>query len=174
MNKVILVDENDQEIGSEEKLKAHVDGKLHRAFSVFIFNSKNELLLQQRALEKYHSGGLWTNTVCSHPAPGEDINASSQKRLMEEMGFTTKTKEIYSFLYKSEFENGLTEHEFDHVFIGSYDSDPIPNPEEVMDFKWISIDDLRIDMERNPSNYTTWFRLIMKNKEFLDSAILEK
>lgn len=166
-NTVVLVDELDHEIGTEEKLKAHVDGKLHRAFSVFIFNSKNELLLQQRAQKKYHSGGLWTNTVCGHPNPGEDLDVAAKRRMTEEMGFTAPVKEIFSFVYKSDYENGLTEHEFDHVFFGRYDGEPKPNPEEVMAYKWIAIAELNEDVARHPGNYTTWFKMILKNNKFL-------
>ena len=166
---VVLVDKNDDEIGVEEKIKAHKEGKLHRAFSIFIFNSKGELLLQQRAKEKYHSGGLWTNTVCSHPAPGEKLEEATKRRLNEEMGFTTETKEIFSFIYQSEYENGLTEHEFDHIFVGNYDNDPDINKEEAMDHKWISIDELNKDIKTNPDNYTTWFKIILENEIFLRS-----
>src|SRR5690349_15951298 len=128
---VILVDENDKAVGSAEKMKAHVKGMLHRAFSVFIFNTKGEMLLQQRALNKYHSGGLWTNACCSHPSPGEEIAASAVKRLSEELGFQTTIEKAFEFLYKADFDNGLTEHEFDHVFIGHYDGDINFCPEEV-------------------------------------------
>ena len=164
-----MVDKNDNEIGVEEKIKAHKEGKLHRAFSVFIFNSKDELLLQQRAKEKYHSGGLWTNTVCSHPTPGEKLEEATERRLREEMGFTTQTKETFSFIYRSEYKNGLTEHEFDHIFVGNYNNDPNINREEVMDHKWISMDELNKDIKINPDNYTTWFKIILENKDFLRS-----
>ncbi len=164
---VILVDELDNEIGLEEKIKAHKRGLLHRAFSIFIFNKKGELLLQQRAKSKYHSGGLWTNTVCSHPLPNEDIFNSTKRRLNEEMGFSVEVREIFSFIYKSEYENGLTEYEYDHVFIGYYDNDPIINKEEVEDFKWITIESLEKDIKENPKNYTTWFKKILENKDFL-------
>ena len=131
MADVILVDENDTPIGICEKLEAHKKKLLHRAFSVFIFNDKNELLLQRRAISKYHSGGLWTNTVCSHPAPGEDTISAAHRRLVEEMGFDTEVKEVFTFSYKHEFDNGITENEFDHVIVGKYNNDPISNPEEV-------------------------------------------
>ena len=135
---VILVDENDIAIGSMEKLEAHQKGILHRAFSVFIFNSNNELLLQRRALTKYHSSGLWTNTCCSHPQPNEDTLAAANRRLKEEMGMQTSLTHKTSFIYKTNFDNGLTEHEFDHVFIGHTDTNPTINPEEVDSYKWIS------------------------------------
>ena len=166
-SKVILVDENDKEIGTCEKLKAHKEGKLHRAFSIFIFNSKGELLLQQRAKEKYHSGGLWTNTVCSHPEPNKDILKSIKSRLKEEMGFSTKVKELFSFIYKSDYKNGLIEYEFDHVFFGLYEKNPKPNPEEVMDFKWIKIEDIKNDINNNPNKYTSWFKVILENSNFI-------
>ena len=133
-HEVILVDEQDQEIGVMEKMEAHRQGLLHRAFSVFIFNEKGEMLLQQRSLDKYHSGGLWTNACCSHPRPGEDIQRAAQRRLHEELGFVTSIEEIFDFIYKSPFDNGLTEHEFDHVFIGVYDDVIEPNQKEVKDF----------------------------------------
>ncbi len=168
---VILVDESDNEIGTCEKLKANKDAKLHRAFSIFIFNKKGELLLQQRAVEKYHSGGLWTNTVCSHPEPNKNILESAKNRLMEEMGFQTELKELFSFIYKSDYTNGLTEHEFDHVFIGYYDKTPKPNPDEVMDYKWMKIADIKQDITKNPNNYTSWFKVILENEKFIDKII---
>lgn len=164
---VILVDELDNEIGSEEKIKAHKKGLLHRAFSIFIFNKKGELLLQQRAKSKYHSGGLLTNTVCSHPLPNENISDAVTRRLKEEMRFDTELKEIFSFIYKSEYENGLTEYEFDHVFIGYYNSNPIPNIEEVENYKWVTMEYLKKDIEENQTKYTTWFKKILENKDFL-------
>lgn len=167
LQNVILVDRNNNQIWVCEKMKAHIDGKLHRAFSIFIFNSDNELLLQQRAETKYHSGGLWTNTVCSHPKPDEDISLNAKQRLHEELWFTTDIKELFSFYYKSDYVNWLTEHEYDHVFVWHYDNNPIPNKEEVMDYKWITIEDLLIDVKKNPNNYTSWFRIILEDKEFL-------
>lgn len=167
MKEVILVDRNDNEIGVCEKIKAHKDGKLHRAFSVFTFNSKEELLIQRRAKEKYHSGGLWTNTVCSHPKPRENLEKGIKQRMIEEMGFSTEVEKIFSFLYKSDYENGLTEHEYDHVFISYYDNTPEPNPEEVMDYDWVKIDDIKKDIKNNPEKYTTWFKIILENEEFL-------
>jgi isopentenyl-diphosphate Delta-isomerase len=139
LNEVILVDEQDVEIGSMEKLEVHQKGLLHRAFSVFVFNDKQELLLQQRALEKYHSPALWTNTCCSHPSPGETTISAARRRLQEEMGFDTELDFAFHFTYKAEFENGLTEHEFDHVFIGTFNDHFIPNPAEVMDIRYESM-----------------------------------
>jgi len=159
---VILVDENDIAIGSMEKLEAHQKGILHRAFSVFIFNNKNELLLQRRALTKYHSAGLWTNTCCSHPQPNEDTLAAANRRLKEEMGMQTALTHKTSFIYKTNFDNGLTEHEFDHVFIGNTDTNPIINSEEVDSFKWISLEELKADIKSNPKLYTSWFKIAME------------
>lgn len=165
-NKVILVDKNDNELGVYDKMQAHIDGRLHRAFSAFIFNNKGEVLLQQRALDKYHSGGLWTNTVCSHPQPDENLVESVEKRLIEEMGFTTKVSPLFFFVYKYSFQNGLTEHELDHVFIGKYNKDPQPNSEEVSHYKWITINLLMQDIEQYPDSYTPWLRLILEHKKF--------
>lgn len=158
--RVILVDENDNEIGSEEKMKAHEDGgKLHRAFSIFIFNSKGELLLQKRAASKYHFGGLWTNACCSHPHPGEPIEKTVHDKLKQEMGMDTGLEEAFTFIYRAEADNGLTEHELDHVFIGRFDGEPEPNPEEADDWKWIGIGELQKDIKENPDEYTPWFKI---------------
>jgi isopentenyl-diphosphate delta-isomerase len=160
---VILVDENDQEIGTMEKQEAHEKGLLHRAFSVFIFNEKKELLLQQRALTKYHSAGLWTNTCCSHPRIGETIEQAAHRRLIEEMGFDCELSTKTSFIYKSAFENGLTEHEFDYVLVGSFNGEINFNPTEVKNFKWINLEELQIDLFQNNQNYTAWFKIIFDN-----------
>ncbi len=162
MEQVILVDEKDKELGLEEKIKAHEEGKLHRAFSVFVLNSKGQLMLQRRAISKYHSGGLWTNTCCSHPRPGEPVEKAAVRRLKEEMGFSCSLKELFSFIYKTGFDNGLMEHELDHVFVGTYDGQPKINPEEVAEYRWIELKDLLKDMKENPQNYTFWFKEIMK------------
>ena len=160
---VILVDENDQEIGTMEKQEAHEKGLLHRAFSVFVFNENKELLLQQRALTKYHSAGLWTNTCCSHPRIGETIEQAAHRRLMEEMGFDCDLSTKTSFIYKAAFENGLTEHEFDHVLVGSFNGEINFNPTEVKNFKWINLEELQIDLLQNNQNYTAWFKIIFDN-----------
>ncbi len=160
---VILVDENDQEIGTMEKQEAHEKGLLHRAFSVFVFNENKELLLQQRALTKYHSAGLWTNTCCSHPRIGETIEQAAHRRLMEEMGFDCDLSTKTSFIYKAAFENGLTEHEFDHVLVGSFNGEININPTEVKNFKWINLEELQIDLLQNNQNYTAWFKIIFDN-----------
>ncbi|MDP4845544.1 MAG: isopentenyl-diphosphate Delta-isomerase, partial [Salibacteraceae bacterium] len=146
MEKVILVNENDQAIGTMEKMEAHEKALLHRAFSVFIFNSKNEMLIHQRAFSKYHSGGLWTNACCSHPRENETAEQAAHRRLEEEMGFDCDINHQFSFVYKAELDQGLTEHEFDHVFTGIYESEIKPNPEEVAAFKYISISDLKKDL----------------------------
>ncbi|MCO4293136.1 isopentenyl-diphosphate Delta-isomerase [Solitalea sp. MAHUQ-68] len=160
---LLLVDENDNVIGYGDKLSVHERGDLHRAFSIFVFNEKNELLIQQRALEKYHSGGLWTNTCCSHPVKGEDLEITLHKKLEQEMGFDCPLSFQYKFIYKAAFDNGLTEHELDHVFVGKYNGAVKPNPEEVADFKWVSIDWLRSDVQLYPENYTEWFKKIIPN-----------
>lgn len=160
---VVLVDEKDNEIGTEEKIKAHEDGKLHRAFSIFVFNTEGKLLLQRRALSKYHCGGLWTNTCCSHPRKGELLEKAVHRRLKEEMGFDCELKEIFSFLYKAEFDNGLTENELDHVFIGIFEGEPLINKDEVEEFKWMGMDDLNKDISENPKSYTPWFKIAVKH-----------
>lgn len=157
MEQVILVNEQDEQIGLMEKQEAHLKGLLHRAFSVFIFNDKNQMLMQRRALSKYHSGGLWTNSCCSHPRDNENIDAAAKRRLQEELGFECKVEHVFSFTYKAELDNGLTEHEFDHVFIGRYSNDPNPNKNEVMDWEYVDLADLQLDIKENPERYTIWF-----------------
>lgn len=157
---VILVNEKDEKIGLMPKQEAHEKAQLHRAFSVFIFNNKNELMLQQRALDKYHSPGLWTNTCCSHQRDGESNIDAGKRRLQEEMGFITELKETISFIYKAPFDNGLTEHEFDHILTGHYNSVPSPNPTEVANWKWMTIPDIKKDIVLNPQSYTAWFKII--------------
>ncbi len=157
---VILVDENDNQIGLMPKMEAHEKAVLHRAFSVFIFNEKNELMLQQRALHKYHSPGLWTNTCCSHQRDGETNLEAGKRRLFEEMGFVTELKETTSFIYKAPFDNGLTEHEFDHILVGSYEGDPSINKDEVADWKWMDLDLVKNDILNSPEKYTAWFKII--------------
>ena len=157
--KVILVDKNDNQVGLMSKLEAHEKGVLHRAFSIFIFNSKYELLLQKRASSKYHSGGLWTNTCCSHPREGEDTLDAANRRLDEEMGIKTSLRKVYDFIYKAELDNQLTEHEFDHVFYGVCDNDPILNKDEAEDFKWVDMETLNNDIMKNEDNYTVWFKI---------------
>ena len=158
--KVILVNEKDEQIGLMEKIEAHEKALLHRAFSVFVFNDKNELMIQQRALSKYHSPGLWTNTCCSHQREGESNIEAGKRRLQEEMGFSTGLKDTISFIYKAPFDNGLTEHEFDHILVGNFEGKPNLNPDEVASWKWVSLEDLQVDMEKNPHIYTEWFKII--------------
>lgn len=159
IQQVILVNEMDQELGAMEKLEAHQKGLLHRAFSVFIFNRSGEMLLQKRALEKYHSAGLWSNACCSHPAPGEVLLEAAMKRLEEEMGFITPLLPAFDFTYRAEFENGLTEYEFDHVFAGEYEGPVLINQTEVMDYAYRPMSVIRKDLEAYPQNFTAWFHL---------------
>ena len=154
---VILVDKEDNAIGKEEKVEAHKKALLHRAFSVFVFNSKKELLLQKRAIGKYQSAGLWANTCCSHPRKGEDLTSAAHRRLKEELGFDCDIKEIFSFKYKTRIGD-LFENEYNHVLMGTCDAEPNPNPEEVESWKWIGIDELVDDMRRNPDSYSYWFK----------------
>ena len=158
---VVLVDEKDQAIGQAEKMEAHEKGLLHRAFSIFVFNTKGELLLQKRASSKYHSGGLWTNTCCSHPRPDEDILDAAHRKLQQEMGFDCELTESFSFTYTAKLDHGLTENEFDHVLIGHYEKDPVINPEEADDFKWISMEELKRDADMHPHEYTAWFLICL-------------
>ena len=159
MEEVILVDEQDQPIGLMEKQAAHIGPHLHRAFSVFIFNSKGELLMQQRALTKYHSPGLWTNTCCSHPRANETLEEATARRLMEEMGMVCPIHEVYTFIYKAPVGQGLTEHEFDHVFIGQSDAIPNINTDEVASWKYMRLEDLQKDIAFYPEHYTEWFKI---------------
>ncbi|MDM1061220.1 isopentenyl-diphosphate Delta-isomerase [Empedobacter falsenii] len=160
---VVLVDQDDQKLGLMEKQQAHVAGLLHRAFSVFVFNSKGELMIQQRAASKYHSPTLWTNTCCSHPRDNETYEQAAHRRLEEEMGFDCELEYKFNFIYKAHLENNLIEHELDHVFIGTFDNEPKLNPDEVMAYRWVELDDLKKDMEKNPQNYTAWFKIIFEH-----------
>ncbi len=162
---VILVDEQDRPTGTMEKMEVHQKAILHRAFSVFIFNDKGEMLLQKRAGKKYHSGGLWTNTCCSHPQPGEDTMEAANKRLQEEMGFSTPLKKAFTFLYKAPFENGLTEHEYDHVFIGNFTGLINPDPDEVEDYCYQSLEELKQSMQTQPGHFTEWFKIALPKLE---------
>ena len=159
MEQVILVNEQDQQIGIMEKMAAHIVPRLHRAFSIFIFNSHGELLLQQRAFTKYHSPGLWTNTCCSHPRNGETLEAATSRRLQEEMGMSCEMHEVFTFIYKAPVGLGLTEHEFDHVWFGATDDTPVINTEEVASFKYMSLDAIATDMKAHPECYTEWFKI---------------
>lgn len=157
---VILVDENDNKIGLMPKMEAHEKAVLHRAFSVFVFNDKNELMLQQRALHKYHSPGLWTNTCCSHQRDGESNIEAGTRRLQEEMGFTVPLEESISFIYKAPFDNGLTEHELDHILIGHSEQEPVINKDEVAAWKWMNLEKVKQDIGSHPELYTAWFKII--------------
>lgn len=165
MVEVILVNEHDEPLGFMEKMEAHVKGLLHRAFSVFIFNDEGDMLLQKRAPEKYHSPGLWTNACCSHPNPAEEVSDAARRRLLEEMGFVADLEKAFSFTYRAEFENGLTEHEFDHVFTGTYSGPVLPDPSEVSDYRYVKMDMLREDITRHPHLYTEWFKIAFPRLE---------
>jgi isopentenyl-diphosphate delta-isomerase len=157
MEYVVLVDEQDNPIGKMEKQQAHIEGLLHRAFSIFIFNSEKKLLLQKRASSKYHCGGLWTNSCCSHPRENENIQDAANRRLAEEMGMQCSLKPIFTFMYKAEFDNGLIEHEFDHVFFGESNQTPKINTEEVEAYRYISMDALQQEIKEFPDKFTPWF-----------------
>ncbi len=158
---VVLVNERDMELGTMEKLEAHIQGKRHRAFSVLIFNDKGEYLLQKRANHKYHSGGLWSNTVCSHPRPAEAIADAGSRRLMEEIGLSANVEPTFFFEYRAELDNNLVEHELDHVLCGKSNDTGVVNPEEVSELKFVEENALLKDMKQNPENYTAWFKIIM-------------
>lgn len=159
---VILVNENDEQVGTMPKLEAHEKAALHRAFSIFILNDKNEVMLQQRAAHKYHSPLLWTNTCCSHQRVGESNIQAGTRRLQEEMGFVTEIKELFHFIYKAPFDNGLTEHELDHVMIGHSNQEPQVNEDEVASWKWMSTEDIKNDISNKPDLYTEWFKIIFQ------------
>lgn len=159
---VVLVNNNDQSLGAMEKMEAHEKGIMHRAFSVFVFNSKGEMLLQRRADEKYHSAGLWSNTACSHPRTAEKTDDAAHRRLKEEMGFDCELENVFSFTYKAHVGDGLIEHEFDHVYIGHSDTVPKPDPDEVGDYKYVDFDWLLKDVKENPDEYTVWFKIALE------------
>jgi len=161
---IILVDEKDNQIGIGGKIKTHFEGRLHRAFSILIFNSKGELLIQQRAKTKQHSPGLWANTCCSHPRPNEILKEAAKRRLKEEMGIETDLKETFSFIYRAKSGDWI-EHEFDHVFLGKFDGEPKPNKEEAQDFRWIELQELKRDVKEHPEKYTFWFKQILNHED---------
>lgn len=167
LERVILVDKQDRAMGTMEKMEAHQKGLLHRAFSVFVFNDKGEMLIHQRALHKYHSGGLWTNACCSHPREEEETMNAAHRRLKEEMGFDCDLHEAFSFIYRAELDNELIEHEFDHVFIGNYNQHIDPNPEEVADYKYVDLHSLKKQIDQNPRQFTEWFKIAFKQLELL-------
>ncbi|MEM4268351.1 MAG: isopentenyl-diphosphate Delta-isomerase [Candidatus Woesearchaeota archaeon] len=162
VNLVVLVNKKNRKVGVAEKIEAHKRGLLHRAFSIFVFNKKGELLIQKRALTKYHSGGIWANSVCSHPKPGEFLLQAAHRRLKEEMGFDCRLKKEFCFIYKASFKNGLTENEYDCVIAGRTDTTPKPNPEEVADYAWISVGKLKKDIKKNPEKYSVWLKIALK------------
>lgn len=170
---VILVNKKDIQLGLMPKMEAHRKGVLHRAFSVFIFKSSRELLIQKRSSQKYHSPGLWTNTCCSHQRDGESTINAANRRLNEEMGLNADLKEIFSFIYKANLKNGLIEHEFDHVLVGYTDLSPIINIKEVEDWKWVDLSILEHEIDKNPNIYTEWFKIIFKRvKDYIDKSNL--
>jgi isopentenyl-diphosphate delta-isomerase len=171
MEEVILVDKNDNAIGTMEKMEAHRKGALHRAFSVLLFNSNGEILLQKRSATKYHSAGLWTNTCCSHPLPDEKIEDATRRRLKEEMGIDLQPEFVYKFIYKVALEKGLIEHEYDHVFIGTFDGEPAINKNEVEDWKFVTVHWLKHDISQHPDHYTFWFKQILLHPELKSSVI---
>ncbi|HWA35244.1 MAG TPA: isopentenyl-diphosphate Delta-isomerase [Cyclobacteriaceae bacterium] len=171
MEHVILVDEADREIGTMEKIEAHAKGLLHRAFSILLLNSKGEILIQKRANTKYHSAGLWTNTCCSHPSPGESMKDATRRKLIQEMGIDEPCDFAFKFTYRTELENDLVEHELDHVFLGKFDGEPTINLKEVEAYRWVSIDALRNEIEATPEKFTYWFKLIMNRPEMLEGAM---
>jgi isopentenyl-diphosphate Delta-isomerase len=171
--RITLVDEDDYIVGYEDKMKVHKEGLLHRAFSIFVVNSQCQLLLQQRALNKYHSGGLWTNTCCSHAIKGEEFNITIHNRLNEEMGFDCQLHQLFKFRYQTTFDNGLIENELDYVFRGFYDGIPLPDPNEVSDWKWVDIDFLKEDIHLHPDLYTFWFKAAYDNfYQLIDKKLL--
>jgi isopentenyl-diphosphate Delta-isomerase len=165
LQQVVLVDENDEVLGVMEKMEAHQKALLHRAFSVFVFNSKGEMLLQQRAAHKYHSPGLWTNACCSHPQPGEETAAAAIRRLQEEMGFVIPVQKVFDFVYKAAFDNGLTEYEFDHVFAGEYEGPVLFNADEVQDICYKAMPEISNSLQTHPQKYTAWFHLAFPRVE---------
>lgn len=169
---VILVNQANEQLGTMPKMEAHEKGVLHRAFSVFVMNTEGQIMLQQRAAHKYHSPSLWTNTCCSHQREGESNREAGVRRLKEEMGFETELKELFSFVYKAEFDNGLTEHELDHVMLGYYNGTPEINPEEVSGWKWMLPEDIKADIAQYPDKYTAWFKIIFD--KFYDHLFLKK
>jgi isopentenyl-diphosphate delta-isomerase len=174
MPDVVLVNNYDEQVGTMEKMEAHRSPHLHRAFSIFLFNRQKEMLLQRRALSKYHSGGLWTNACCSHPYPDERVQDAANRRLHEELGISTPLYKAFDFVYQAEFENGLFEHEFDHVFIGEFNGSLHPDPYEVADYCYKSLDAIKFDLEISPAAYTPWFKIALPFlEEFLEKQVAE-
>ena len=165
VEQLILVDAHDRELGVGEKLQTHREGVLHRAFSVFVFDRRGRLLMQKRAAAKYHSAGLWSNTACGHPRPGEATAEAARRRLREEMGFDCELREAFTFVYRAEVGGQLVEHEYDHVFVGTYDEDPAPDPAEVEDWRWMSADELRQSLRDEPHRYSRWLKLAVEGEQ---------
>jgi len=157
--KIVLVDEQDRAVGVEEKIRVHQLGALHRAFSVFVVNAEGQLMMQRRALTKYHSRGLWSNTCCGHPRPDEPLEQAARRRLKEEMGFDSHLTELFAFVYRAELEDGLVENEYDHVLLGCFEGIPEPDPAEIVEWKWVNLATLSVDIEEHPESYTYWFRI---------------
>ncbi|MBB4636273.1 isopentenyl-diphosphate Delta-isomerase [Longimicrobium terrae] len=164
--RVVLVDENDAEVGVLEKQLAHTEGRLHRALSVFVVNGEGQMLLQRRAASKYHSPGLWTNTCCSHPRPGERVDAAARRRVREEMGFDCPMEPAFTFVYRADVGQGLVEHEFDHVFLGRWEGEPNPEPGEVDGWRWASPEEIEDEMRADPAAFTPWFRIVLARPEW--------
>lgn len=167
---VILVDTSDRPLGTAPKIAVHRDSRLHRAFSVFVFDPRGRFLLQRRAMGKYHSGGLWSNTCCGHPRPGEETSAAARRRLREEMGFDCTLEPAGSLIYRAELANGLVEHEYDHLFVGRYNGDPQPDPAEVLDWRWVKIPELHEELKLRPSDFTAWFEPALRKVLERESA----
>jgi isopentenyl-diphosphate delta-isomerase len=162
IERVILVDTNNEQVGTMEKMEAHRKGLLHRAFSIFIFNSEGKMLLHQRAHDKYHCGGMWTNAVCSHPRPGENQSQALRRKMKQEMGFFTEVSKAFDYTYRAELNNGLVEYEYDEVFLGTYDGKLSPNPDEVNDYRFASIADISEEIRQNGDSFTPWFKLLFE------------
>jgi isopentenyl-diphosphate delta-isomerase len=169
--RVVLVDENDAQVGTLEKQRAHLEGRLHRALSVFVMNSRGEMLLQRRAAGKYHSGGLWTNTCCSHPRPGEPVDEAARRRLREEMGIDVELVPLFEFTYRAPVGPGLVEHEYDHVFAGRYDGEPVPSVDEVDGWDWVPVRDLARRVNDDPEAFTPWFRVVFSNADLAERVL---
>jgi isopentenyl-diphosphate delta-isomerase len=163
---LILVDAEDRELGVGEKLQTHLEGALHRAFSIFVFDSEKRLLLQKRARAKYHSGGLWSNTACGHPRPGEATITAAHRRLREEMGFDCELQQAFGFLYRQELDNRLVEHEYDHVFVGEFNGEPLPDATEVEAWRWLSMKQLRRSLHERPREYSCWLSVAVNRREW--------
>jgi isopentenyl-diphosphate Delta-isomerase len=164
--RVVLVDENDAEVGTLEKQRAHAEGRLHRALSVFVLNSRGEMLLQRRAAAKYHSGGLWTNACCSHPRPGEPVDHAARRRLREEMGIDAPLEPAFVFVYRAAVGPGLEEHEYDHVFLARYDGDPDPSLDEVDGWRWVPVEQVAREVRDDPGAFTPWFRMVFARPDW--------